>query len=89
MTYGNLMGNFTPICELRKMFSYTEFISRYFLVSLRNPCDFLALLGVIGAAGGGSDTHGERGTGAGVRSRDLLDRVSGDSRHVQVPVLSG
>jgi hypothetical protein len=96
MTYGNLTGNFMPIFELPKMFSYTEFISWYFIVSLRDPCDLLALLGVVGVAGGGSDTNGERGTEAGVfllsegvHCRDLLDRGSGDSRNVQVPGLSG
>jgi hypothetical protein len=79
------------------MFSYTEFIFRRFIVSLRDPCDFLALLGVVGVAGGGTDTNGESGTGAGVfllseeevHCRDFLDQGSGDSRHVQVPVLSG
>jgi hypothetical protein len=77
------------------MFSYTEFISPHFIMSLREPCDFLALLGVVGVAGGGSDTNGDRGTGAGVfllsegvHCRDLLDRGSGDSTQVKVPVLS-
>lgn len=34
MTYGNLTGNFMPIFELWKVFSCTEFISHYLIVSL-------------------------------------------------------
>lgn len=73
------------------------------LVALRDPCDLLALPGVVGVGGSG-EPNGERGvdgtsgseTGVfllpdegGVRCLDLLERGQGDSRETVVPALSG